>query len=256
MLREGRGLHWNDKHRRCYQRIRLGLERHRSCKRLRFLTLTSVPGQTTDIGSAFNNLNREIHHLTGEKLVRLGYLTSNQARYYYGKNQERPFVFSFLRVRTDEGYQGVFHILFFGQFIPRRWIADAWQRLLGVPRMSEHSVDIRECRQDIRSPIRLARYCVSQYVAGQNKYVKFYQSKGWLYRGWKNDYDYCRRHYRRYRTINAEEGSIYAGSRFDSGLRNIWNEFGYFELSFNQFWTEFCRKKVFRQDVLPILDIG
>lgn len=214
--------------------------------------MTSVPGQTREIGEAFNLLNREIKFLTGEKLVRLGYLSYNQAVYYYGKNVAKAFVFSFLRVRTNEGHQGVFHVLFFGQFIPRMWIADTWQRLLGVERMSEHSVDIRECRQDVRSPIRLARYCVSQYVAGQSEYIKFYQSSGWLYKGWKDDYDACRVHYRRYGCINAEQGKEGDGLRFLSGLRNFWRPNGYFELSFNDYWLEYCRKKVFKQVVFTL----
>jgi hypothetical protein len=54
--------------------------------------------------------------------------------------------------------------------------------------MSEHTVDIRKCKKEIHDEKRLAYYCVSQYVSKQTKYVKYYCSFNWVYKGFWNDY--------------------------------------------------------------------
>lgn len=140
-----------------------------------------------NIGDAFNLLNREIKQLTPKKLYKQGYLTLGQVRYYYGyKKIHKEFPFEFIRVRTDEGFAGVFHVLFFGEYIPIEWLRDTWYRITG----SSYEVDIRQCRDGVYDSKKLSIYCVNQYVAGQDKYVKFYTSSDWICSNWKSLFNY------------------------------------------------------------------
>lgn len=194
---------WRSKHYRCYRRILCGLYVHNN-QILRFLTLTSVPGQKVEIGSAFHVLYKRIRRLTVRSLVNSGYLSKRQASFFYGAEKkgfwDKCFCFDFIRVRTDEGVSGVFHLLYFGEFIPQKWLFDSWKDILGVDHMVKHSVDIRQCKSSIYDSKRLARYCVSQYVAGQDKYVKFYSSAWWVFPYFTRKYNsdrawYSRGHY-------------------------------------------------------------
>jgi hypothetical protein len=224
---------WSDKQIRCYHRIVLGVKRHCS-SRLRFLTLTSVEGQKVSISKAFNHLNREIKDLTGSKLVADGYLSRNQAVYYYGSNHlDDCFKFHYLRVRTSEGVDGVFHVLFYGQYIPQRWILDVWKRLLGVVYVSPHGVDVRECKSDTKDGIKLSRYCVNQYVAGQMKYVRYHCSASWVYRGFVKDWEFLRSQFREYGCCNAEY--------------YYWRNRGWFLLDLYTLYGERSRTRAIRQ---------
>ena len=44
-------------------------------------------------------------------------------------------------------------------------------------------MDIRACKDKVKSPKRLAGYCVAQYCAKQTEYVRFSWSKGWCVPG-------------------------------------------------------------------------
>jgi hypothetical protein len=196
-MKEGEGkikgfVEWEAKHRRCYKRILCGLKVHFN-EPLRFITLTSVPDQKREIGKAFHVLHKRIKRLTVRSLVRSGYLSKKQASFYYGAEKKGywdiPFRFEFIRVRTDEGVAGVFHLLFFGQYIPQEWLFDNWKECLQVDFMVKHSVDIRQCKSSTFDSKRLARYCVSQYVAGQDKFVKFYCSHWWVFPGFISDFN-------------------------------------------------------------------
>jgi len=225
---------WDDKQRRCYQRIIYGLEAHKE-NRLRFMTLTSVPEQKCSISKAFNNLNRDIKDLTPNKLIKNNYLTRRQCCFYYGKeNLDKNFMFHFIRVKTGEGYMGVFHILFFGQFIPYQWLFDTWKRLLDINYLSKRGVSLNQCKENIYNKKKLATYCVSQYVAGQNLYIKFYCSFTWIFKGFWNEYKTTKLHYNTWRCRNAEYGGEYTGYYHHNGLINLWNEHGFFYMSFIQ----------------------
>lgn len=175
---------WQPKHHRCYKRILCGIEVHKK-EPLRFITLTSVPNQKRELGKAFHILYKRIKRLTVYSLIDAGYLSKKQASYFYGAERkgfwDRRFRFEFIRVRTAEGVAGVFHLLYFGQYIPQEWLFDNWKECLQVDVMVKHSVDIRQCRNFVYDSKRLARYCVSQYVAGQDKFVKFYCSRWWVF---------------------------------------------------------------------------
>ena len=110
----------------------------------------------------------------------MGYIDSKDLKKYYpGKPLEEPLRFEYIKVETEEGVQGVFHVLYFGDYIPQKWLSDAWKEITG----SAYVVDIRACKDTVKSPKRLARYCVAQYVSGQTAFVRFSWSWGWVGKG-------------------------------------------------------------------------
>ena len=173
------GQKWTKKQRRAYHRILSGLRVHRG-ERLRFLTLTTAENMQRDLRSAWRVLKERIRRLTPLRLVKMGYLSLKDVRKYYSsKPLDEPLKFEYLKVETDEGVAGVLHILYFGDFIPQKWLSDVWKEITG----SAYIVDIRACKDPVKSPKRLARYCVAQYVSGQTAFVRFSWSWGWVGKG-------------------------------------------------------------------------
>ena len=171
---------WSRQERRAYHRIKSGLEWHEG-ERLRFLTLTSAPGMKRPINEAFRVLKERIRRLTPACLIRKGYIKPSDVRKYYpGKRLLEPLEFEYFKVVVwSEGAEGVIHVLFFGDFIPQRWLRDAWREITG----SAYVVDVRECKDDVEDAERLARYCVTQYVATQEGEKRFSWSWGWVFKG-------------------------------------------------------------------------
>ena len=176
--RQGNG--WGRQERRAWHRIKSGLKVHRG-ERLRFLTLTSAPGMRRDIKSARRVLKERIRRLTPARLLKLGYISSKDLRRFYpGKPLWEPLKFEYFQVFVEhEGVEGVYHILYFGDYIPQAWLSDAWREVTG----SAYVVDIRACRNNVENAHRLASYCVSQYVIGQSGKKRFSWSWGWVSRG-------------------------------------------------------------------------
>jgi hypothetical protein len=143
-------IEWNRKQRRCFQRVITGLKVHKG-QRLRFLTLTS-----SSI-SEFENLNYNFKKL------------KQRIRYHY-KN------FEYIKVKTQEA-NGVLHILFFGNYIPQKWLSNTWLEL-----HQASIVDIRACKSDVRDARRLTNYVITQYVSGQD-FERYSWSWGWAWRG-------------------------------------------------------------------------
>jgi len=170
---------WTRQQRRAYQRILSGLRKHKG-ELLRFITLTTAKGMKRDIRQAFKVLHERIRRLTPLKLLKQGYITKDELKKYYpNKPLNEPIRFEYFKVETAEGVAGVLHILYFGDYIPQKWLSDVWREITGTA----YIVDIRACREPVHSPKRLARYVVSQYVAGQKAFIRFSWSKGWVARG-------------------------------------------------------------------------
>jgi len=142
---------WSRKQKRAYHRIKSGLARHKG-ERLRFLTLTTPPSPKRGLMEAFKALHERIKR-------------ANKA-------------FDYIAIKTREGQAGVLHVLFFGDYIPQRWLSEAWEELIGAK-----VVDIRACKEKVRAVKRLASYCVSQYCAGQSEFETYSWSWGWVWRG-------------------------------------------------------------------------
>ena len=168
---------WLPKQKRAYQRLLSGLRYHRS-KRLRFMTLTSANNMKRDIRSAWRVLKERIKRLTPLRLLKLGYISPSELRKYY-QNPCKRLEFHYFKVETAEGVAGVFHILYFGDFIPVKWLSNSWKEITG----SAYIVDIRACKDNVKSPKRLARYCIAQYVSGQLAFVRFSWAWSWVCKG-------------------------------------------------------------------------
>jgi len=182
------GSGWSRQQKRAYQRILSGFLRNRG-KKIRFLTLTSVPGMGVDISSAFHAFKLRARRLTVLKLVKSGYLDNefSKLRYFYpGQKLTDPLSFEYVRVRTAEGPSGVLHVVCIGSFLPKRWVRDTWRELTG----GAFEIDVHQVRQ--YGSRGLARYLVSQYLANQ---VQFYLSWswGWVFKGFCGEWDRLKR---------------------------------------------------------------
>jgi hypothetical protein len=178
-------LSWSKPQRRCYQRIKSGLTWHQN-EILRFLTLGSAPGMLRSQQEAFRALKERLKRLTLSKLYDDGYISKDQILTHYSG---KPFGYTpqlnYISIRTDEGPEGVLHILYFGDFIPQSWLKETWFELTGKCK----SAYIRMCKRPTYNEKRLARYCIDQYCAGQSDYLRFSCSKDWVYPGFVKHYN-------------------------------------------------------------------
>jgi len=168
---------WDRKRRRCYQRILSGIKRHRG-ELLRFLTLTSSNEARRGIGEDFRVLKERIRRLTPYRLIKEGYLTWGELKKFYpNKNLHERIRFEYLKIETSEG-NGVLHVLYYGDYIPQMWLSDQWEEIHQSP-----IVDIRAVRSKEGDKKRLAEYCVNQYCAGQDEFIRYSWSWGWCFKG-------------------------------------------------------------------------
>ena len=268
---------WETKHYRCFNRIIAGVECHKK-DRLRFLTLSTPPEFNSKITDKFVLLRKRIKRLTVNNLVEKGYLTKHQASYFYGAIHKGEwnvnFKFDYLRVKTSEGVHGVLHILFYGQYLPRDWIFDNWKDVLRVDRLVNQSVDIRHTKSGIAYNTRkLAIYCVSQYVSGQDAYVNFYCSKTWVFEGFGKYFDNLRADYWKFGIsldsillknyyIDYKEFII---EQFDRIRKRVWNDKngkthekrmifhgGYFNVGFLECWGMIVDNERLKQSYLDV----
>jgi len=129
---------------------------------------------------SFRALKERMKRTTIAKLYKNGYITKNQlSTHYSGKPFGYTLQFNYIKIKTEEGPQGVLHILYFGDFIPQSWIKETWVDLTG----GCQSAFIRMCKYRTYNEKRLARYCIDQYCAGQTEYLRFSCSKDWVYPG-------------------------------------------------------------------------
>ncbi|MCK5261751.1 MAG: hypothetical protein KAJ44_06185 [Thermoplasmatales archaeon] len=183
-------VNWSDKHKRAYRKINLGIRKRKNRGILRFLTLGSPPEFKGDIGVCFVKLKKRIKRLKVDSLVGQGYISKSEAKYVYGcKSGDKPFGFSYVRIKTSEGCNGVLHVLFFGDYIPQKWIYDNWKGILGVVELANQSVDIRMCKSKIKDTAKLSSYCVNQYVANQDGFINSSASWSWCFRGCVGQYN-------------------------------------------------------------------
>jgi len=212
---------WKSKHFNCHRRILDGLSRH-GRKRLRFLTLQlDYRTDDIDINNCFVKLRKRVKRLTKLFLLENGYLTYNQIIYYYGVSSywDDEFPFDYLKVFTSEAQHGVLHILYFGKYLPHAWIFDSWSTLQGLDKyvdlMPKQFVDIRDCKARMYDKYSLSKYCINQYVAGQDGYIRFNCSSNWCFKHFASAYDDCKKNYRmfynfyKYRFTDMWDNEIY-----------------------------------------------
>ena len=140
--------YWNRHQRRVYKRCRQGMASHDG-ERMSFLTLTS-PGKEQQ-----------------------NYPLETSLKILIARIRRKFGNIEYFAVRTNEG-NGVYHILFFGPYVPQKWISEQWAQLRGA-----WSVDIRAVG-DIVCRRRVSRYVIRQYLAEQVSLVRASMSKHWL----------------------------------------------------------------------------
>ena len=187
---EKRIFEWSDSQKRCYHRIKTGCKWHQN-DILRFLTLGSSPNMKRDQQASFRALKERIKRQTPLKLYRNGYVSNSQLRKQYAnKPLGENLRFDYIKIRTSEGPQGVLHILYFGDFLPQRWLKDNWYDITSECK----SAYIRACQSDIYNEARLARYCVTQYCIKQydknnnSQFLRYSWSWDWVYPGFVKDW--------------------------------------------------------------------
>jgi len=195
LLREQRPkIKWRPSQVRCYNRVRSGCVAHRG-EKLRFLTLTTAQEMTRTKEEGFRALKERIRRATPLSIFRAwgGGSAHNFYRHYYpNKNPLSPLTFQYTKITTTEGVSGVFHILYFGDYLPQRWVSSSWETLTGTARV----VDIRGVSVQRGSEKRLSIYAVNQYVStGQTEYVRFSNSWGWCFLGFLGKWDEIRRQF-------------------------------------------------------------
>jgi hypothetical protein len=156
-------------------------------QRLRHATLTSIPGtDPTVLSKHKQRLIQEIRRLTPYKLYSKGYLTQTDLRRYYGtKNPFSPLTFQYLSLKTNEG-NGVYHIPFYGDYIPQRWVSDVWNHIHGAPNvwLTDYGV--------VRNNGKMTGYLLNQYIAGQERILdtRLSWSRGWVFKRFVKVWNY------------------------------------------------------------------
>ncbi len=97
---------------------------------------------------------------------------------YKDKGRDEPFRFDYFKMLTGEGVAGVFHIPYFGEFLPQEWVKDNWEDITGAS-----IVDIRATKEQVHNAKKLAHYMLTQYVAGQDSIKRISWSQYWAFPG-------------------------------------------------------------------------
>lgn len=169
----------------CLDCIKTGFIVHDG-ERFRSLNLTTAVGMKYDLMKAFAILRRRIVNLTVAKLIRSGHIYDFEVpKFYPGVDLNEKFGFTFVAIRTSEGVVGVLHIIYIGQFLPRRWLKEMWFDITGTALI----IGIG----DVRGLDDIAGYVSNQskivdYIGRQSKFEHFSYSRDWCFPGYKATY--------------------------------------------------------------------
>lgn len=192
-LNDGRGGGWSPKQKRAFHRIMSGLfVAKRQGLPIRFLTLTSSDDSPpfSEHNDSFRSLKQKIQRTTVAKLFHAGYISFNDIRRYYpNKGMAEPLRFDYFKVHTNEG-NGVYHILFKGDYIPQKFIKDWWQH-----KHNAWNVNIKKCWG---SKKQVAGYVAGQYLADQEEsFTRYSWCRAWLFSGAVQHWKYLKTWWRR-----------------------------------------------------------
>lgn len=163
---------------RIWHRMTAGHYRHKG-ERLRHLTLTSAKEGTDPsvLSKHKQRLIQEIRRLTPWKIYKKGYLKYHDLRKYYNQKPYSEILkFEYLSLRTSEG-RGVYHIPYYGDYLPQRWVSDVWNRIHGAPNVWISDYD------KARNEGRLTSYLINQYISNQDELLttRLSWSRGWVF---------------------------------------------------------------------------
>ena len=185
---------WSGKQKRAYHRVMSGLYKNSITMDLpiRFMTLTSSNDspkfEDKHQNDSFSALKKRICRMTPAKFVREGWISPNDLKKYFpGKPLNEPLTFNYFKVHTNEG-NGVFHILYAGDFVPQRWLKAQW---LDIHKAWD--VNVKSVSNNRK---RVASYLVGQYIVNQGStFTRFSWSSGWLMRGAVAMWNYLKQWY-------------------------------------------------------------
>lgn len=151
-------------------------------KRVRFLTLTSSTTAPQDLKASFNRLIQDIRRSTPNILIAKGYSNKQAMNAWMSDSLDGDdhLKIEYCGCRTAEG-NGVIHVLTVGDFIPFKFIQDRWQEI-----HNSHRVNIKAVKQGENG--KAVSYLLTQYVAGQDMFIRGFCSKGWMYPGARKDF--------------------------------------------------------------------
>ena len=145
-----------------------------------------------DISKCYSDLYKRIRRLTPYKLYQDGYITNRQLRKQYANNPlGENLDFEYIKIKTSEGPNSVLHILYFGDFLPQKWVKENWNDITG----GCNSAYIKMCKNPVYNSNRLAGYCIDQYCINQendgtSSFLRYSWSTGWVYQGFAKDWEF------------------------------------------------------------------
>lgn len=180
---------WTPRQRKAYHRLIAGMIRHRE-KRCRFMTLTTSDNMCRTIRESWNLLLKRIKIATPWTFISEGYISFDRGVEIWGEDHIfDTLTFEYCRIETSEGIAGVFHIIFYGCFIPQCWLSDTWYEITG----GAFVVDVRQVyRSIVHNRGRLSSYCIEQYTGGQSDFLSYHCSYNWIFKGAWKEYDRLR----------------------------------------------------------------
>lgn len=197
-------IKWSNGQKRCFFRIKSGCVAHKG-KILRFMTLTSSQSMNRTMSNSFRALKERIRRKTPYKLFEDGYISKNRLAFYYpDRRYFKKLDFEYIKVETKEGVEGVFHVCYFGSYIPQRWLSESWFDITGSDRYIRNNVDIRQIKNRHGLQSRVANYVINQYIVSQTSddgvsaYVRFSNSWNWCFRGFIGQWNYFKSLHRQF----------------------------------------------------------
>ncbi|MCP4612685.1 MAG: hypothetical protein GY845_28650 [Planctomycetes bacterium] len=169
-------------------KLKAGFVRHKG-EEVRFLTLTSPKAeeQVGDLGKAWNKFATQIGRVTIRQLIKDGYIKPRTYnRFFKDRNLDESLKLEYCKVETREG-NGVLHIICVGDYLPVKWLRDMWKKYRGAVQMK-----IKLAKNPVYDANRLAVYCVNQYVAGQDMFVRSSCSKNWCFPGFVESWEWVK----------------------------------------------------------------
>jgi hypothetical protein len=146
------------------------------------------------IEACFDLLVKRINRMTPGRFIEFGFVPAYRMEHYFpGLGRDECIAFDYLSVLTSEGANGVLHILYFGDYLPEKWLKTVWREITGGAWIANISIVNVSCDD----ALSVTRYVVNQskamgYVAGQSKYIHHSYSSHWVYKGWRSDFDKLR----------------------------------------------------------------
>ena len=168
------------KGRLCFM-MNTGLTIHEG-KRVRFLTLTSSTTAPKDMKASFDRLVQDIRRSTPNILSEKGYANKQaiNAWVYDSLDGDDHLKLEYCGCRTAEG-NGVIHVLTVGDFVPFKFIQDRWKAIHNSTQCNIRAVKKGQSGKAVG-------YLLTQYIAGQDAFIRGFCSKGWMYTGARKDF--------------------------------------------------------------------